>query len=187
MAMLMAALPSLLNTMYGRLLNPASIRAVRRSESVIHSGFLTTEVTGDGKTGCDDWHPWTWQTATCRSYYRTMHQCRSQAMGCSRSSPPRAWLDHTRDGGDVLEHLRILLLLLSLLPSILVGGFLNILVCIAVESIVACGWWGLFAFLSRGFDNMAGNDWTRKKRSKSIIYSLVWIIQCTFTQSFIYG
>ena len=56
-AMLMAALPSLLNTMYGRLLNPASIRAVRRSESVIHSGFLTTEVTGDGKTGCDDWHP----------------------------------------------------------------------------------------------------------------------------------
>ena len=48
MAMLMAALPSLLNTMYGRLLNPASIRAVRRSESVIHSGFLTTEVTGDG-------------------------------------------------------------------------------------------------------------------------------------------
>ena len=57
MAMLMAALPSLLNTMYGRLLNPASIRKVRRSESVIHSGFLTTEVTGDGKTGCDDWHP----------------------------------------------------------------------------------------------------------------------------------
>ena len=55
--MLMAALPSLLNTMYGRLLNPASIRKVRRSESVIHSGFLTTEVTGDGKTGCDDWHP----------------------------------------------------------------------------------------------------------------------------------
>ena len=47
MAMLMAALPSLLNTMYGRLLNPTSIRAVRRSESVIHSGFLTTEVTGD--------------------------------------------------------------------------------------------------------------------------------------------
>ena len=47
-AMLMAALPSLLNTMYGRLLNPTSIRAVRRSESVIHSGFLTTEVTGDG-------------------------------------------------------------------------------------------------------------------------------------------
>ena len=47
-AMLMAALPSLVNTMYGRLLNPASIRAVRRSESVIHSGFLTTEVTGDG-------------------------------------------------------------------------------------------------------------------------------------------
>ena len=56
-AMLMAALPSLLNTMYGRLLNPTSIRAVRRSESVIHSGFLTTEVTGDGKIGCDDWHP----------------------------------------------------------------------------------------------------------------------------------
>ena len=56
-SMLMAALPSLLNTMYGRLLNPASIRKVRRSESVIHSGFLTTEVTGDGKTGCDDWHP----------------------------------------------------------------------------------------------------------------------------------
>ena len=56
-AMLMAALPSLLNTMYGRLLNPASIRKVRRSESVIHSGFLTTEVTGDGKTGCDDCHP----------------------------------------------------------------------------------------------------------------------------------
>ena len=137
--------------------------------------------------GCDDWHPWTWQTATCRSYYRTMHQCRSQAMGCSRSSPPRAWLDHTRDGGDVLEHLRIILILILLLSSILVGGFLNILVCIAVASIVACGWWGLFAFLSRGFDDMAGNDWTRKKRSKSIIYSLVWIIQCTFTQSFIYG
>ena len=47
-SMLMAALPSLLNKMYGRLLNPTSIRAVRRSESVIHSGFLTTEVTGDG-------------------------------------------------------------------------------------------------------------------------------------------
>ena len=47
-AMLMAALPSLLNTMNGRLLNPASIRKVRRSESVIHSGFFTTKVTGDG-------------------------------------------------------------------------------------------------------------------------------------------
>ena len=35
-------------------------------------------------------------------------------MGCSRSSPPRAWLDHTRDGGDVLEHLRILLILILL-------------------------------------------------------------------------
>ena len=46
-------------------------------------------------------------------------------------------LDHTRDGGDVLEHLRIILI--SLLSSILVGGFLNILVCIAVASIVACG------------------------------------------------
>ena len=49
-------------------------------------------------------------------------------------------LDHTRNGGDVLEHLRIILililLLLSLLSSILVGGFLNILVCIAVASIV---------------------------------------------------
>ena len=48
-------------------------------------------------------------------------------------------LDHTRDDGDVLEHLRILLILLFLLSSILVGGFLNILVCIAVASIVACG------------------------------------------------
>ena len=45
------------HAIYGCLLNPASIRAVRRSESVIHSGFLTTEVAGDGKTGCDDWHP----------------------------------------------------------------------------------------------------------------------------------
>ena len=45
-------------------------------------------------------------------------------------------LDHTRDGGDVLEHLRILLILLSLLSSILVGRFLNILACIAVASIV---------------------------------------------------
>ena len=45
-------------------------------------------------------------------------------------------LDHTRDGGDVLEHLRILLIRLSLLSSILVGRFLNILVCIAVASIV---------------------------------------------------
>ena len=50
-------------------------------------------------------------------------------------------LDHTRDGGDVLEHLRIILILILilLLSSILVGGFLNILVCIAVASIVACG------------------------------------------------
>ena len=48
-------------------------------------------------------------------------------------------LDHTRDGGDVLKHLRILLILLFLLSSILVGGFLNILVCIAVASIVVCG------------------------------------------------
>ena len=37
----------------------------------------------------------------------------------------------------MLEHLRILLILLFLLSSILVGGFLNILVCIAVASIVA--------------------------------------------------
>ena len=48
-------------------------------------------------------------------------------------------LDHTRNGGDVLEHLRIILILILLLSSILVGGFLNILVCIAVASIVACG------------------------------------------------
>ena len=48
-------------------------------------------------------------------------------------------LDHTCDGSDMLEHLRILLILLFLLSSILVGGFLNILVCIAVASIVACG------------------------------------------------
>ena len=46
--MLMAALPSLLNTRYSRLSNPASIKAVRRSESVIHSSFFTTEVTGNG-------------------------------------------------------------------------------------------------------------------------------------------
>ena len=52
--MLMVVLPSLLTTMYGRLLNPVSIGVVRRSESVIHSGFLTKEMTGDGKTGCDD-------------------------------------------------------------------------------------------------------------------------------------
>ena len=48
MAMLMAALPSLLNTRYSRLSNPAFIKAVRRSERVIHSGFFTTEVTGNG-------------------------------------------------------------------------------------------------------------------------------------------
>ena len=46
--MLMAVLPSLLNTRYLRSSNPASIKTVRRSERVIHSGFFTTEVTGDG-------------------------------------------------------------------------------------------------------------------------------------------
>ena len=46
--MLMAVLPSLLNTRYSRLSNPAFIKAVRRSERVIHSGFFTTEVTGNG-------------------------------------------------------------------------------------------------------------------------------------------
>ena len=44
------------------------------------------------------------------------------------------WFDHTRDGSDVLEHLRIILILILLLSIILVGGFLNILV-----SIVVCG------------------------------------------------
>ena len=49
--MLMAVLPSLLNTRYSRSSNPASIKAVRRSEHVIHSSFFTTEVTGDGLNG----------------------------------------------------------------------------------------------------------------------------------------
>ena len=104
-----------------------------------------------------------------------MHQGRSQAMGCSRNSPPMVWLDHTRDGSDVLEHLRIRIRIIPLLSIILVGGFLNILV-----SIVVCGWWNPFIVLHRRFNDMTGNDWTRKKRSKSILYSLVWIIQSTF-------
>ena len=47
-------------------------------------------------------------------------------------------VDYTRDGSDVLEHLRILIRIririIPLLSIILVGGFLNILV-----SIVVCG------------------------------------------------
>ena len=89
------------------------------------------------------------------------------------------WFDHTRDGSDVLEHLRIRIRIIPLLSIILVGGFLNILV-----SIVVCGWWNPFIVLHRRFNDMTGNDWTRKKRSKSILYSLVWIIQSTFNHSF---
>ena len=47
-----------------------------------------------------------------------------------------AWFDHTCNGSDVFEHLRILIRIriIPLLSIILVGGFLNIFV-----SIVVCG------------------------------------------------
>ena len=137
MAMLMAALPSLLNTMYGRLLNPASIRKVRRSESVIHSGFLTTEVTGDGLDVMIGIHEHGRQQLAVVTTERCINV------------DHRRWVvqEAVHQGLDLITHVMAVMCLIifvfslsfSLLSSILVGGFLNILVCIAVASIVACG------------------------------------------------
>ena len=176
MAMLMAALPSLLNTRYSRSFNPASIKAVRRSERVIHFSFFTTKVTGDGldvMIGIHEHGRQQLAVVTAERCIKVDHRrWVVQEAG-------HQWFDHTRNGSDVLEHLRIRIRIIPLLSIILVGGFLNILV-----SIVVCGWWNPFIVLHRRFNDMTGNDWTRKKRSKSILYSLVWIIQSTFIQSF---
>ena len=136
MAMLMASLPSLLNTRYSRSFNPASIKAVRRSESVIHSGFLTTEVTGDGKTGCDDWHPWTWQTATCRSYYRTINKY--------MEVDHRRWVvqEAVHQGLDLITHVMAVMCLNIFVFSLSLSFFLS---CPA--SLLADSWTSLSALL----------------------------------------
>ena len=103
---------------------------------VIHSGFLTTEVTGDGLDVMIGIHEHGRQQLAVVTTERCINVDHRRWVV---QEAVHQGLDHTRDGGDVLEHLRILLILLFLLFSILVGGFLNILVGIAVASIVACG------------------------------------------------
>ena len=103
---------------------------------VIHSGFLTTEVTGDGLDVMIGIHEHGRQQLAVVTTERCINVDHRRWVV---QEAVHQGLDHTRDGGDVLEHLRIILILILLLSSILVGGFLNILVCIAVASIVACG------------------------------------------------
>ena len=131
MAMLMAVLPSLLNTRYSRLSNPASIKAVRRSESVIHSGFFTTKVTGNGLDVMIGIHEHGRQQLAVVTAERCIKVDHRRWVV---QETVHQWFDHTRDGSDVLEHLRIRIRIIPLLSIILVGGFLNILV-----SIVICG------------------------------------------------
>ena len=103
---------------------------------VIHSSFFTTEVTGDGLDVMIGIHEHGRQQLAVVTTERCINVDHRRWVV---QEAVHQGLDHTRNGGDVLEHLRIILILILLLSSILVGGFLNILVCIAVASIVAYG------------------------------------------------
>ena len=98
---------------------------------VIHSGFFTTEVTGNGldvMIGIHEHGRQQLAVVTAERCIKVDHRrWVVQEAG-------HQWFDHTRDGSDVLERLRILIRIIPLLSIILVGGFLNILV-----SIVVCG------------------------------------------------
>ena len=92
---------------------------------VIHSGFLTTEVTGDRLDVMIGIHKYDRQQLAII----TTEQCIKVDHGqWVVQEIVHQWLDHTRDGSDMFEHLRIPLILL-LLSIILVNILVSILVC----------------------------------------------------------
>ena len=164
MARRIASLPSLLNSEYNvRTVVQPCFHQSSEKKSVIQSGFLSTEVTGDGLDVMIGIHEHGRQQLAVVT-----------AEWCIKVDD-RRWvvqeavhqgLDHTRDGSDVFEYLRILLLFI-----ILIDRFLNILVGVLVGVLVSSSW-EFFIFLEWRFNEMTRKDRTRKKRSKSFIYSL---------------